>query len=355
MSDIAAVVLTIGEETTQRAIDSVNRQTLPPEEIIIIKNITPFYRALNLGASRVKTDFFVQVDSDMILDENCLEDLKKCMVKDVGIAVGLLRDPIIGRISSIKMLRKKCFEEVQFKNSISPDTDFGSDILRYGWKTVFALRFSSKSDKNLWHTFGEHRPVYIPLYTFSKYTLEGRRLRYWKRLGRTVGPKSMLTKLKNSSHEMALIAQIAICHGIFTKEERDMLEPFTENEDFNFLERFLNSSGSYKINKFKFLNLFFLPKTVFKEYYKLGIDLRNAFAFPAFRYCVDLLNKSSDDCALIAKIGLCHGLFSEDYSKEVFENDYAIFKEFIPQYNWLTLMKMKFKHLKKLLTYAVLG
>ena len=340
MSEVTAIVLTIGEETTQRAIDSVKRQTLPPEELIIIKNITPFYKALNLGASKVKTDFFVQIDSDMILDENCLEDLRECMAKDIGVSVGHLRDPLISRTSGVKMFRKKCFEEVRFKDSISPDTDFGNNILRYGWKTVYALRFSSKSDKNLWHTFGEHRPDYTPLYTFSKYTLEGKRCRYLKALG---GMLSRLTRLKNSSHEMALIAQIAICHGIFMKEETDMLKLFTENEDFNFLERFLKSSGGYNINKFKLLNLFFLTsKMVFREYYKLGINIRKADTFPALKYHLDLLNKIRDDFTLVAKIGLCHGLFSANYSEEVFENDYAVLKELIPEHYRLTLLRKKF-------------
>lgn len=348
MSDTTAVVLTIGEETTQRAIDSVKRQTLPPEEIIIIKNITPFHRALNLGASKVKTDFFVQIDSDMILDENCLGDLEKCMAKSVGIAAGRLRDPLIGRISSIKMFRKKCFEEVQFKNSISQDTDFVNDISRYGWKTVCALRFDAKCNKNLWHTLGEHRPNYTPLYTFAKYILEGRRYRYRKALG---GMLSRLVRLKNSPHEMAPIAQIAMCHGIFIKEETDMLKPFTENEDFNFLERFLKSSGNYNVNKFKLLNLFSLTsKAVFKEYYKLGINIRKADASPAFKSYLDLVNKFNDDFTLVAKIGLCHGLFSANYSEEVFENDYAVLKELIPEHYRLTLSRKKFRGLKKLLT-----
>jgi hypothetical protein len=131
------------------------------------------------------------------------------------------------------------------------------------------------------------------------------------------------------------------------KEETDMLKPFTENEDFNFLESFLRSSGSYKINKFRPLNpLFSTPKMLFKQYYKLGIDLRKAKASSAFKYYLDLLNKGRVDFTLIARVGLCHGLFSKDYSKEAFENDYAIFKAFIPPYksNWINLLK-RFKRL----------
>ena len=98
MSDITAVVLSIGEETTARAIDSVRRQGLPAKEIVTVQNVSPFYKALNTGASKVNTEFFVQVDSDMILDENCLEDLRACMTGDVGLVLGGLRDPLMGRV-----------------------------------------------------------------------------------------------------------------------------------------------------------------------------------------------------------------------------------------------------------------
>jgi hypothetical protein len=94
MSDITAIVLTIGEETTDCAIDSLKRQTVLPEEIIVIRNVTPFHKALNLGVSKVRAEFFIQVDADMILDENCLEDLRERMTENVGIAMGQLRDSI---------------------------------------------------------------------------------------------------------------------------------------------------------------------------------------------------------------------------------------------------------------------
>ena len=345
MTDITAVLLTIGEETTQRAIDSVKKQTLPPQEIIIIENVTPFHKALNLGASRVKTEFFIQVDSDMILDENCLEDLRKCMVKNVGIAVGHLRDPLIGRVSSIKMFRKECFEKVQFKNLISPDTDFRNDILPYGWTTVYALRFFGKSNEKLWHTFGEHRPSYTPHYTYSKYLLEGRRYRYRKDLG---GLLWHLRELKNSSHNTSLIAQIAMAHGIFTEEEKDLLNPYPKDEDFDFLERFLVSARGYKITKLKVLPFFILkPRKAFKKYYKLGVELRKENAFPTFKCCMEILNSSHDDFSWIAKVGLCQGLFSEDYSEDKVENEYEILNELLSKYTLPFVLKKKLKCLLK--------
>lgn len=340
MSDITAVVLTIGEETTKRAIDSVKKQTLPPEEIIIIKNITPFHKALKLGASKVKTEFFVQVDSDVILDEDCFEELRRSMMKNVGIVTGHLRDPLIGRVCCIKMYRRGCFEFVQFRDSISPDTDFRKDILKYGWSAAHALRFVGKS-KELWHTFGEHKPYYTPRYTFSKYLLEGRRYRYRKDLG---GLLWHLGKLKNISHSVSLIAQIAIAHGIFTEEEKDLLDPYSKNEDSDFLERFLISAGTYNVNKLEVLPLFiFNPKKAFKKYYKLGIKLRKENAFPAFKYCMDILNESRDVFTWIAKVGLCHGLFSEDYSEDKTRREYDMLNDLLSEYTLPVILKKKLK------------
>jgi glycosyltransferase involved in cell wall biosynthesis len=329
MSDITAVVLTIGEETTQLAIDSIRKQTLPPAEIIIIENVVPFHKALNLGASEVKTEFFVQVDSDMILDENCLGGLRRCMDKEVG----------------IKMFRKECFEKVQFRDSVSPDTDFEDDILKYGWKKVYALKFADKSNKKLWHTFGEHRPSYTTHYTFSKYLLVGKRIAYRKSLGGLIWH---LGELKNSDHSSALIAQIAMAHGIFMEEEKDLLKPYSKNEDFDFLERFLASTGGYNINKFGVLPFFiFDPKKAFKKYYKLGVNLRRTYASQAFKYCMDILDKSHDDYfSWIAKAGLCHGLFVEDYCEDRFERGYDMLNDgLLSEYTLTFILKMKLKSL----------
>ena len=82
MNDVSVVLLTTGEETTLRAVESLKKQTLKPVETIIIENVTPFHNAINAGIRRVKTDYFVQLDSDFVLDENCIEILKiPCLIK----------------------------------------------------------------------------------------------------------------------------------------------------------------------------------------------------------------------------------------------------------------------------------
>ena len=328
MTDITAIVLTIGEETTARAIDSLRQQTVLPEEIIIIRNVTPFHKALNLGVSKVKTEFLIQVDADMVLDEDCLENLRECMTENVGIAMGQLRDTLMGIESGIKMFRKKCFEKVQFKDSISPDTDFYREIEKCGWSIRYVLNSRHNGRlKELWHTFGEHSPTYTPLFTYQRYHLLGRRYRYRRDLDTL---KRRFRNLQSSDHSVALIAQIAMSHGIFSQDEIDLLMPslYMNNEDFSFLERFLMSQNSHDIEEPNILSLLTSkPETIYGNSYELGTDLRRNNSSSALKYCIDILSRSQDNFAWIAKVGLCHGIFSETHKEEKVQKEFEMLKE----------------------------
>jgi glycosyltransferase involved in cell wall biosynthesis len=330
MSDISAIILTIGEETTKRAIDSVKKQTLLPKEIIIIENEAPFHEAMNLGVSKVKTEFFIQVDADMILDENCLEDLRRGMTEKVGIAMGQLRDPLMGLESGIKMFTKECFDETEFKNSISPDTDFYDDIEKNGWgiRHVLNLKYKGES-KDLWPAFGDHMPHYTPVYTFRRYHLLGRRYRYRRDLYTF---KRRFRNLQNSNHSVSIIAQVAMAHGLFLEDEIDLLMPslYKRNEDFKFLEKFLRSENRYHINESNLLSIVTLkPEAIYRNFYKLGIDLRKSDSPSALKYCMQLMDIDRTCFSWIAKVGLCHGIFSGIYIDEKANKDYEIVKELL--------------------------
>lgn len=139
MNDVSVVLLTTGEETTKRAVESIKKQTLQPVETIIIENVTPFHKAINSGIRRVKTYYFLQLDSDFILDENCIELLRNSMLPGVGIAIGQLRDPISGITSGVKMYSTNCFSNKEFNDSVSPETDIIKELCRDGWRMFIQL------------------------------------------------------------------------------------------------------------------------------------------------------------------------------------------------------------------------
>ena len=73
--DVTALLLTVGEPYAERALASIQRQTMPAAAVIAVRDVIPFHRALNQGAAQICTPFFVQVDADMILDVSCFADL----------------------------------------------------------------------------------------------------------------------------------------------------------------------------------------------------------------------------------------------------------------------------------------
>ncbi|MGH7960325.1 MAG: glycosyltransferase family 2 protein [Candidatus Binatia bacterium] len=401
MSDVTALVLSMGEDYTERAIASVRRQTLPAVEAIVVQGISPFHRAFNSGAARVRTPFFVQVDADMILDETCIADLRSCVSDGVGMVVGHLRDPLLGRLQGIKLFRTQCCNQAKLRDSASCETDFIEDIQRQGWTTTYALKDREEPSFG-WHVFGEHRPDYTLSYTFCKYVREGVKARYRKAGG---GLRSVFRRLSASDHPAARIAAIAAAHGIFVEAEWDIHAPDAYSEEFARLEQFLMTlvlhrtegdgchsepeqrggeesrrtadcprdssacglrmtdpqnqcdgtlaaaedtstvaddlgpghpgKGFRRIYDFIRLRLVgvqrFLLASRFKRAYALGIRLRRQQAPSAFITCMKQLQQTNDLASWVALVGLCHGLFADEYREAEAEEAFIVLKELLPR------------------------
>jgi len=237
--DVTGLVLSIGEKTTQRAIQSLERQTTPPKEIVLIENVFPFHKAMNEGVSRINTPFFIQCDADMVLDPDCIETMQKFIKEDIAVYIGYLSDGLLGKIQAVKMFRTECVRKVGFSNSISPDTVLINRLCEIGWNYVFVKRNESKYG-HFPEVLGSHKPEYTPIYTFEKFKLEGSRIRYRGVFQEFV---ACLTKLKNSKHPMAMIALIGLCHGLFLEESKDNLRPYSQSRDFKLLKTFMTHTN----------------------------------------------------------------------------------------------------------------
>ena len=233
--DVTALCEPRGESTIHEAVSSLYHQTMQVHDIVMVRDVVPFHKAINAGAARVKTSFFVQVDADMILDAHCIAALRNAVRRDVGIVVGRLRDALIDQVVGVKLFRTQCFRTCSFRDLISPDTDFVDEIGRVGLKTVFIGKVTPNSN-DLWTTFGEHRPSYTMPYTYRKHLLMGCRYRYRRSLDgfrwRTAG---------RSRHPSALIAQIGMSHGLFLEANQDLLGISWDDRIVSQLEKFLGS------------------------------------------------------------------------------------------------------------------
>jgi len=243
---VSGLVLSIGEASTERAIESLENQTFSCSDIVVVENVVPFHRAMNEGVSRIKTDFFIQCDADMVLDADCVETLLNFMDTNVGVSIGYLSDPIRGKVQAVKMFRTCHVRNLKFTDHVSPDTDYIERLKSMGVEYVFAARpkpcYGHEPD-----VFGEHLPDYTPMYTFQKFRLEGSRI---AARGSYEELELTLKRLAQSTHPMANIAIIGLCRGVFELRSDDGLSPFLSDPEFKKLERLLENprSADYSFN-----------------------------------------------------------------------------------------------------------
>jgi hypothetical protein len=325
-SDVSAVVLSVGEPYTERARASVQRQVPPLADTILVRGVVPFHRALNTGAAQVRTPYFLQVDADMILDDTCCAALRACMSDGVGIVIGHLRDPMLGRVQGVKLFRTAGFAHTSVPDSISPDTDFSARLGAHGLHTIYALKLGDGTPE-LWHTFGEHRPDYTPLYTFRKHVVKGARFRY--RRSRHA-PRTWVRRLHASRHPLADFAIIGIARGILLPIEHDLLAPYERDDDFDCLERLLEAKAGVDepppgLNDLRHAD----ARQAFERGYRYGIACRVRQA-ATFRSGLRHLAGDGSVTAWAALVGLSHGVLADSYDAVRVERLFTLFAEILP-------------------------
>jgi hypothetical protein len=300
-SDVGAVVLSLGEPTTGRALASLREQTLPVEDVVIVEGVSPFHRALNAGVARSTKPFVVQVDADMVLDPHCTEVLRHAMAPNVGIAVGALRDPLVGTIAGVKMFRRECFRDLQLRDTIAPEVDFYVELGELGWRTMYLTGHGPRRPPA--PTIGDHRPAYTADYVFGTYHPLGTRYVHRADLRGLIW---RLRQLRSSSHAMAPVARVAMGHGVFAGETRDVAKPSPSAADSRFL-RELAATPEAHVSPRRVRRLLALaPQPLVDGFRELGASLRKS-SHARFRGCLRLLAEADHRGSLLAEVALCDG------------------------------------------------
>jgi len=326
--DVSALLLTVGEPYAERALASIQRQTMPPAAVVAVRNVVPFHRALNQGAAQIGTPFFVQVDADMILDAGCFADLRAGVGERVGTVIGHLRDPLLGRVAGIKLFRTACFAEARFADSISPDTEFENAIARSDWRTIYAIK-PPHGPALPAHVFGDHCPAYTPLYTFRKFQLLGARHRY-RRAGASL--RGMCRALRASGHEAALFALVGTAHGIFQATDRDRLEPFADGTDFQRLASLLARTPQRAVIVDELGDAGELDdSTAWRRGYRYGLLLARDGDRQSLAAICERLIDHGGALEWVAFVGVCQGLFADAYDEAQIERDFTLLNPITPK------------------------
>jgi len=315
---VTAVMLTIGEPTFERARASVLRQTHPVSDIVVVENVLPFHRAFNEGAAQVRTPFFVQVDSDMILDDDCVENLLARFAEGVGSVVCHLRDALYGRVEGIKMYRTACLGG-GLPDSISPDTDFHDRMARDGWATVYALRQQDRA-REAWHTFGEHRPEYTPFLGYARHLVDGRR---WRYRGNAQALRHHFHLLHRSAHPAALISHVALAHGLFLPGESDLLGRYHPDAEYERIVGLLDrESGARPARAWPRLPAL-TARQAFRSSYRRGIAIAQHGGRRDLEDELARLHGTLHPWAWLMQAALCQGLFVDRFDPIRCEHEWS--------------------------------
>ena len=300
----------MGEATSPRARASIESQTQPPHETITVgSEVSPYHRALNHAASLVSTEFLVPVDADMVLDPSCFEDMRSCAADRVAVVVACLRDPMLGRIEGVKLIRTESLLKQGLPDSVSPDVDFVNSLADRGWTTLYALKF----DSPIRHTLGEHRPDYTPRYTFGRFYVQGVRHRY---RGSLESLQELTNRLAMSDHPCAPIAVLAAAHGVFRCQEHDQREAYTANPDFEALREFRETPTPSRREAPALPSRTGNLESTYHTFLRHGSDLQCSGTFPLFEERMLGLARSHDPTSWMALLGLCHGLFKREHPEQ---------------------------------------
>ncbi|MCZ6799434.1 MAG: hypothetical protein O7F12_03005 [Nitrospirae bacterium] len=141
--------------------------------------------------------------------------------------------------------------------------------------------------------------------------------------------KGMLRRLQKRETDVALIAQMALAHGIFSSEVGDGLKPYIPNEEWQSLQTFLQSKNTFTFSPLTIGTFFALGMLQpFRTFYRLGATLRQANAFGTFHQIIRVLRKIHIQISWIPIVALSHGAVSQHTNKQHCQQAEKILKQF---------------------------
>ena len=172
---VSAVIHTLSSSRFfDDCLKSVKCQTLHAAHIIVVCDTVPLPKAQQQGLEQVTTPFFVAVDDDMILYQDCFEKLLASISQNEQCAdmAYRLRDPILGNVVGIHIYRTEPVKRIGFWH---PEAKDPKRLMRTKLiENYFLCKYSPE-------IVGQHHPSYTPEEIFAKFRYHGEKLVYYQK------------------------------------------------------------------------------------------------------------------------------------------------------------------------------
>lgn len=141
MKDVTFVLMTCGELTEAECLRAIEpfRDEI---EFFEVRNVCPQIKALNQMIDGVKTEFFIPLDADMVLDEDAWPRIKNAMSRHRhnpqwhSILFPLWDTLTERKILALKLLRSRIAKENPFVESATPDVEHYQRLTSKGYTCV---------------------------------------------------------------------------------------------------------------------------------------------------------------------------------------------------------------------------
>ena len=204
--DTTIFILTVDDPAYSACKAAVDAQQGGPFHVEIIRNVAPFSAAAQRMIAECRTEFFIQVDEDMILTPDAatrMADLMRRAPADVGmICFHLYDEDRACRIQGIKIYRTAAMKPFVFQDLKASEMDLLEQMSQRG------VRWVLHPD-----VMGRHGTLYTPETIYRRYkTMYEKDIRQWNTLTSDIRRKA--DQFRATGDLLALFALLGAAHGI---------------------------------------------------------------------------------------------------------------------------------------------
>lgn len=240
---ITIFIIDTSEPSVDECIELIRKQTYTNFEIKRISNVFPMWRAFQRMLDECNTNFFVQVDADMLLTPIAIETLYTRIISQnsqVAISVGWLWDDDVERqILGVKIYNHNICVNFPYTNSLSCEMTQVEKMKKHGY-TIDVMNMPSSKDECL----GLHFPSQNPEMAFRRWErnmIKFRKLKWMDWL--SVYPSKIFKKMIDCPNDDILRAKLfGIMSGLSLNNILETEADYsTKNENYERYEHFFKN------------------------------------------------------------------------------------------------------------------
>jgi len=199
-------VLTVGDPAFPACMDALDRQQGATFKTEIIRNVCPFSAAAQRMVTACATEFFIQVDEDMVLNADAVASMEAVMRRapdDVGMICFHLFDEDRGRpIQGVKIYRASAMRGLSFQDVKASEMDLLEQMDRRGIRWILHPEVK-----------GRHGTIYTLDTIYRRYkTMYEKDIRQWNILTPDIRRKA--DTFRQTGDPVQLFALLGAAHGI---------------------------------------------------------------------------------------------------------------------------------------------